>query len=289
MSDPNEVQINTTKWVNASIVLICTAILGYSLYHFSHMNSLPKSDTDAPKAVMPSPVIEIAKKEVVASETLSLAPAKDTSPTATLIPVVDSTPALPVLNQSDPFVLLTLGQISQQIKTSPHLQQHDLLRTSIVFMDNFSQGIVVRHFSPLQAPKTPFSVNKSEKKLYIDELSYQRYNQYIDLIMSIDTAMFIESYQILQPLIEEAYAEISRPDASFTDVLLRAIDIVLTTPVIELPIELTSPSVMYAYADNDLEALNDAQKLLLRMGPDNLRKIKQKLSDLESQLNNYHQ
>jgi hypothetical protein len=41
---------------------------------------------------------------------------------------------------------------------------------------------------------------------------------------------------------------------------------------------------MYKYADPELEALPDAQKLLLRMGPDNILKLKTKLQQIQSAL-----
>jgi hypothetical protein len=59
---------------------------------------------------------------------------------------------------------------------------------------------------------------------------------------------------------------------------------VLETPIIFYQLELTLPSVMYQYADEHLESLPDTQKLLLRMGPDNLQMIKFKLRQIQNEL-----
>jgi hypothetical protein len=61
---------------------------------------------------------------------------------------------------------------------------------------------------------------------------------------------------------------------------------VLATPEIEEPIALTRKSVMYKYADPQLEQLTPMQKQLLRMGPDNIRRIKEQARALRAGLLN---
>jgi Protein of unknown function (DUF3014) len=58
----------------------------------------------------------------------------------------------------------------------------------------------------------------------------------------------------------------------------------LETPVIEKPIALTRPSVMYAFEDPELETLSSAQRQLLRMGPRNVRIVQQKLREIAPHL-----
>jgi hypothetical protein len=83
---------------------------------------------------------------------------------------------------------------------------------------------------------------------------------------------------------ETAYGELG---VGAPDVLVRvrqAIDVVLTTPRPEGPIRLKQPSVMYTFADPVLEALAPAQKLVLRMGPDNRRELESFLERLKEAL-----
>ncbi|MGL4516467.1 MAG: DUF3014 domain-containing protein, partial [Shewanella sp.] len=68
------------------------------------------------------------------------------------------------------------------------------------------------------------------------------------------------------------------------DRLLQEIKVFLAAPIIEDPIELHSISVNYKFVDPQLEALPSAQKLLIRMGPENTRKLKTALRNLENQL-----
>ena len=70
------------------------------------------------------------------------------------------------------------------------------------------------------------------------------------------------------------------PDGYFNDRLVQVIDHLLATPEVVDPIELVRPHVLYEYSDPDLEALSSGQKLLLRMGTDNGKKIKNTLRKL---------
>ena len=56
--------------------------------------------------------------------------------------------------------------------------------------------------------------------------------------------------------------------------MIRMLDRILATPEIEGLIALTRKSVLYRYADPQLEELVPLQKHLLRMGPENIRRIK---------------
>jgi hypothetical protein len=55
--------------------------------------------------------------------------------------------------------------------------------------------------------------------------------------------------------------------------------LLLATPIPEGPVRLTPPSkgVAYTFTDPRLEGLTAAQKQLVRMGPDNARKIQASL------------
>jgi hypothetical protein len=50
------------------------------------------------------------------------------------------------------------------------------------------------------------------------------------------------------------------------------------------PVEVIPKGALYAYADLRLEALSGAEKHLLRMGPENMRKVQTKLSEIASAL-----
>jgi hypothetical protein len=67
--------------------------------------------------------------------------------------------------------------------------------------------------------------------------------------------------------------------------LLKAIDILLDTPVVKDPVPIVEDGKAgWAYANDDLEALEPTQKQLLRMGPANVERLLAWLRALKSAL-----
>jgi len=118
----------------------------------------------------------------------------------------------------------------------------------------------------------------------MDDASYDRYNTVTKIFVSIDSKRAAEFYALLRPLFQKAYDELGYPDKDFDQVIFKAIGRLLETPVIDHPIRLVRPVVMYRFADPKLEALSAAQKQLIRMGPKNTKAIQAKLSDLAIEL-----
>lgn len=186
-------------------------------------------------------------------------------------------PELPALDESTPTVLQTLdnsGVVIQPLKSS------QLVRDAVVIIDNLRNGTLVRDRTIAQRPDGRFQVMEIDGELYIDERSYQRYDPLVDWFVSIEEQALIENYELFKPLMQQAYGEIGYPDADFTDAMLEAIDVLLATPVPETLVQVKDDEVMYTYADPAYEGLPPAQKQLLRMGPDNIKRIKQKLRDI---------
>ena len=88
----------------------------------------------------------------------------------------------------------------------------------------------------------------------------------------------------LTPLIDDAYAEISPPGSRFDDRLTAAFDELLPVPVVDGDVEVEQKVLTFAYFDVELEGLSPAQRQLLRMGPDNVRKVQAKLRELKDAL-----
>ena len=76
--------------------------------------------------------------------------------------------------------------------------------------------------------------------------------------------------------------QLGLPAEDFDNAVIRVLDRILATPEIEDPIALTRRSVMYQYADPQLEQLTPLQKQLLRMGPDNIRRVKEQAAALRA-------
>lgn len=219
-----------------------------------------------------------ASADRVVDEPAQPAPEPDAEPEPAPQPEPEPEPELPALDESTPTVLQTLdssGVVIQPLKSS------QLVRDAVVIVDNLRNGTLVRDRTIVQRPDGRFQVLEIEGELYIDERSYQRYDAIVDWFVSLDEQALVENYDLFKPLMQQAYGEIGYPDANFNDALFEAIDVLLATPVPETLVQVKDDEVMYTYADPAYEGLPPAQKQLLRMGPDNIKRVKQKLREIK--------
>ena len=80
------------------------------------------------------------------------------------------------------------------------------------------------------------------------------------------------------------FDEIAAPGTTFKETLIDAINQLLDTPAVSLPIAVQTDRAMYQFVNPQLAALSPVQKQLLRMGPKNMRLVMRKLRDLRSAL-----
>jgi hypothetical protein len=192
--------------------------------------------------------------------------------------------ALPSLNQSDASVREGLEALSPDNDLTRWLISEELLRKFVVTVDNVAKGSFPRKHSFLAPIPAPFRAYEWEHRYWLDEHSFRRYDFYAELFSAIDPDAASALYQHYYPLLQQAYAELGYSKHSFHQALIRAVDQVLDSPVIEGPIELVRPAVFYKFADPNIEALPDLFKQMLRMGPTNRNRVVNKLSALRSRL-----
>ncbi len=128
-------------------------------------------------------------------------------------------------------------------------------------------------------------VRNIDANLFVMEPSaHARFDSIIDTFVSVDTQQAMALYRTLGPLFQQAYAEIGYRNVDFDDTLRSAINIVLRSPNVEGPYQLVKPSVMFLYADANIENMAEVQKQLIRIGPENTEKLKEKLRLFSEQL-----
>lgn len=76
----------------------------------------------------------------------------------------------------------------------------------------------------------------------------------------------------------QAHAELGEGARTFHTALRDGLRRLAETPVPDGPIAVIARGGVYAFADARLEALSPAQKLLLRSGPDNARRVQAQLA-----------
>lgn len=183
---------------------------------------------------------------------------------------------LPGLGESDPLMREEIVAAGTAGELDGFAEGENLLQRLVALVDGASRGVLLRKILPMEAPDEPFPVETRNGGMTMSEAGYDRYDPYVEAILALDTGTLVEAFHRLRPLFEEAYAELGLAPEEFDNAVIRTLDRVIATPEIESPIALERESVMYTYADPDLEALPALQKQLLRMGPENIRQLKEK-------------
>jgi hypothetical protein len=111
-----------------------------------------------------------------------------------------------------------------------------------------------------------------------------RYRKFLLLLESVDPTLAAEAFGQAEPYLDRAYQNLGYPDGRFRPVLIESITILLATPHPEQPVELVGDSVTFEYADENLELLDPAQRLLLRLSPTARQRVDRKLAALQESL-----
>jgi len=192
---------------------------------------------------------------------------------------------LPGLNQSDSFIAERLAQLSNGAALLSYLADEQLIRRFVVLVENVSRGTLPQTNLPYRDVPGDFPVRAIDDNLFeMNETGYRRFDQVVEAILAVDTDQAMTLYRLASPLFQQAYAELGFRDENFDDTLRRAIRNVLDTEEISGPLQLVKPSVMYLYADSQVEGMSDIQKQLIRIGPDNSEKVKAKLRQVMQRL-----
>ena len=185
--------------------------------------------------------------------------------------------AIPPLDASDAIVRTLVRALSGSPAVATWLSTDGLIRNFTVVTVNIADGATpAKHLKALR-PSSAFDIVERRGIAYIDSRSYDRYAVIADAVASIDPAAAARIYTIIKPRVEEAHRELGFPDQSFDRTLQRAILALVHTPILDGPVGLKPKGIGYAFADERLEGLTAAQKQLLRMGPRNVRIIKERL------------
>lgn len=270
MSTEEQVSSSMTKFVIPAVVVIA-AIGGY----FAMSGSEPEPKPEPVIAQKPQPKPEVVEPEPVVEPEVFEEPAPVEE--VVIIPEEPKVPevTLPLLDESDPEVRKDLLESVWNQDIAAMLVSEDLIRKTVVFVDNIANSSVERDFTVLKGPSQRFQVIETQaNETIIDPASYHRYDIYIAMLESFNENDLRRLYDKYQPLVKDVYSELGYPDKDFRDTLLKAINNVLDTPEVSGPIEVHQPKVMYQFKDESLESLSSVQKQVLRMGSDNAKKLK---------------
>jgi hypothetical protein len=191
---------------------------------------------------------------------------------------------LPGLDVSDETVRRLVEGAANHPRLTAWLAPEDLVRRFVEAVVAISRGSSPAAPLEMLIPPEPFSVQEAEDRLIVDPRSYRRYDMLAEAVVSVDAREASEVYDRLLPLFQEAYRELGLSEESFEEVLARAIRNLLAVDVPERPLEVREAVGRYVYVDRSIESLTPAEKHLLRMGPENARRVQDKLREMAREL-----
>ena len=175
------------------------------------------------------------------------------------------------------------------------LQADEFPRRFVATVDNLARPHAPRLLWPVQPAPDRFTVDHTAAGPAIGLDNAGRYTPFVLMAEAVDPRRAVDLYVRLYPLLQRAYEDLGFPNRYFNDRMVAVIDVLLATPEVEYPVALQltqvkgpyeseRPWVHYEFADPALESLSAGQKILLRMGPVNQRRLKGKLEALRAEL-----
>lgn len=188
-------------------------------------------------------------------------------------------PAPSNLEESDTATILAAQELSPELSKS--IQGDQQVRKWVAMIDMLADGNLPNKNLPLNYKMKPFEVvTDSEGKMHFNPANFLRIAPLINAFTAIPPDAMARHYRSWKPLLEQAYAELGKPDTFETRLRTMIYRIVAIQPLPAEP-ELLHPSVYYKYADPELEKADGLSKFIWRMGQDNQKRVQDYLRELQ--------
>jgi hypothetical protein len=251
------------KWIAAAVAVVGLTVGG--VLYFSRGKNATPADSPA-TAVTPPP---LAPEEPAVKHPL---------------PAAEMPTPLPPLAESDAPVQNALTELFGKAPVEQLLVPTDVIRHIVVTIDNLPEQKLAERVRPIKRVPGDFAVAGEDETLQLAIANYERYAAMVQLIRSTDTQLLVAMYTRYYPLFQEAYEGLGHPPQYFNDRVIEVIDHLLATQEVQGKVALAQPGVLYEFADPKLESLSAGQKVLIRMGSDNAKAVKAKLTELRAAL-----
>jgi hypothetical protein len=224
-------------------------------------------------------------------------PASPASTPASIPPEASMTVSLP-----PPAKPISPQEVTGELKSllgakavSTYLQIDQMPRRLVATIDNLGRTHAPVALWPTHPAPGRFTVDEAAGASTIGLDNAARYTPLVRLVETIDVGKSADFYLRLYPLLQQEYRALGYSGREFNDRLLEVIRLLLATPELEQPpkVELVEvkgpvsslqPWVRYQYADPNLEALTSGQKILIRVGVVNQRRLKQRLAEFRDEI-----
>ncbi len=252
-----------------------------------------------PQPAPPAPTPVSVTRPVSGAAELTVTPVPSNDPIRHPVQAIETVePApkpLPALGQSDARLQQELNALVGRKNVQTFVLLESFVRRAVATVDNLGREHAAPSMWPVHPTAGRFATLKQGEGEIINPDNGQRYVPLVQLIESVDSRKAVQLYAALYPLFQQAYVELGYPKAYFNDRLVAVIDLLLSTPVVEGPLAVAlvdvkgpiapeRPWTRYEFADGQLQSLAAGQKMLLRTGPANHRRLRVKLLDIRKLL-----
>lgn len=274
----------SSMWTLAIVVVvILAAAFGWWRW------SLHKDAAEAPPVASAPPPTQPAPADAPAPAPVA------TGPQNPVDALAEADATLPALNDADGRVTAALNELLGKKSVGSFLESGGFVRRFVATVDNLPHAQAPARMWPAQRAPKSFEVQGEGERKTIGADNASRYTPFVLFAESVDSARAAAVYARLYPLFQQAYEELGYPNRYFNDRLIAVIDHLLQAPVPEGPVQVkltevkgemasASPWISYEFVDPKLESLSAGQKMLVRMGPVNERRMKAKLTEFRAQV-----
>ena len=202
---------------------------------------------------------------------------------------------LPKIADSDTRVMKALVDLMGSKNVADFLQFEGIVRRTVATVDNLAREQAPASTWPVQPTRQRFTTAGKGEAQTIAPANAARYTPLVQMAESINPAKAAKTYAQLYPLFQKSYEELGFPGRYFNDRLIAVIDHLLQAPepagavqvrLVQVKGNVSSqrPWVRYEYADPQLESLSSGQKIMVRMGLENERRMKASLRGFREQI-----
>ena len=192
---------------------------------------------------------------------------------------------------ADPAVdRATLIDLLGQKAALAFLQFDGFVPRFVATVDNLARPHAAPRLWPVNPTSGRFTTERAGNAEQIAASNALRYAAFVRFAEAIDTPRAVALYRRHYPLFQQAWGDLGYPRSYFNDRLVEVIDHLLEAPTpagpvavrlteVKGPQPLSQPWLHYEFEDPGLEALSSGRKMLVRMGPENARRLKAKLAE----------
>jgi len=263
------------------LALISLAILGSAALYVWQQQA-----PQAPPPVAARPPAAVVASAPAASEPAIRHPLAAASEPAAL-------PSGP--READAYVSNALTELLGRRNVLTFLNTDNFVHRAVASVDNLSHEQAPSRLWPVVPMAGRFTAEQRPDGLYLSATNAKRYAGFVSFVESIDAQRAAALYLRLYPLLQAMYEQLGYPGKYFNDRVVDVIDLLIETPEpreppklklvdVKGPVPSARPWLRYEFDDPALQARPAGQKILLRMGTANEKRIKAKLSEFREEI-----